>query len=100
MSKIWIKMGVHGDLQPEAAEGFRRYCRFHEQQGWGDVYLTCVRDGSHLVNSYHPWGRAFDIRPPTTITEDITRRILEVMGPGWSVLDEGHHWHFQLRWPV
>lgn len=100
MSVVWFKQGVWGTLQPEVAEGLRVVSRFWESQGWGDIFVTCIQEGSHLIHSFHWAGRAFDLRPPprSELTSSLYEELTRLLGPKWFVLDEGSHWHFQCRY--
>lgn len=98
--RIWYKEGVYGELVPEAAEGLRRLKRFWLYEHFGDLFITSLREGTHLPHSYHANGRAFDIQPlPRDIEiEDFREPLLKCMGPGWVLVTEGDHLHFQLSW--
>ena len=98
--RIWYKEGVYGELVPAAAEGLRRLKRYWFQNHFGDLFITSVREGTHLPHSYHANGRAFDTQlpPRDTKIEDFQKPLLESMGPDWVMVSEGDHLHFQLSW--
>ena len=98
--RIWYKEGVFGELVPEAAEGLRRLKRYWFTNHLGDLFITSLREGTHLPHSYHANGRAFDIQlPPRDIkVEDFLNPLLECMGSGWVMVNEENHLHFQLSW--
>ena len=100
MIKVWYQEGVYGELIPEAEEGFRRLKRFWQGRQMGDIFVTSIREGTHLPHSMHYCGRAIDVRPPPKafLTNDYCSLIAEAMGPGWKVIDETTHLHCQLDW--
>ena len=98
--KIWYKEGVFGELDPEALEGFRRLKRFWYVNQFGDLFITSIREGTHLPHSFHSSGRAFDIQPPSKDVklEHLRRKLLPEMGEGWELYEELDHLHFELNW--
>lgn len=99
--RVWYQRGVYGELIPEAAEGFRQLCKLwarYDSGKLGDLFVTSIREGSHSPGSYHYSGRAFDIRyPPVALDRThFGKRFLEMAGPGWDVVYEGTHIHFEL----
>jgi len=97
--RVWIEQGVLWDLQPVTLEGFRQVVRYWRYKGWLAVYVTSGREGTtHLPHSYHHCGRAFDISLPEEFTEEDRVLLKERMGPGWVIINEGTHLHFQINW--
>ena len=88
---IWYKQGVYGDLLPEAAEGLRRLERAYDKRH-KDVYVTSIRDGSHMAGSYHPWGKAFDVRKNGMTKAFVKRAVVR----GFDVVE--HSTHFHIEW--
>ena len=88
---VWIKQGVLGELQPIARKGFGRVAMLAESKD-EDTFITCLREGNHIPGSFHFEGWAFDIQKYqyTTLTE-----CRSAIGPGWDILNEPDHWHFE-----
>jgi len=89
----WIKQGVYGELQPEAAEGLRKvrklYARFD-----CDVHITSIREGTHSPGSLHCDGRAWDMRPGVVPMGDVER----VLGDDFDVMDHGFPTHRHIEY--
>jgi len=87
----WYKEGCCGELQPEAAEGLRMVCKLFAKFNQ-DVFITSIRDGSHSPSSFHPSGRAWDMRTNGTVTSQM---IQDYLGDTFDVVDEGNHYHIE-----
>ena len=87
---IWYKQGVYGDLSPDAAEGLRLTERLYTDNG-EDVFITSIRDGSHMAGSYHVIGRAFDMRKGKISLKDHQKKL----GKKFQVIDEATHRHVE-----
>lgn len=87
----WYKEGVFGELLPEAMEGLRQVKKLFAAQG-EDLYITSVREGTHGPSSFHPSGRAWDMRPNAKIPATSIKRQL---GDAFDVVDEGNHVHIE-----
>lgn len=96
---VWYKMGVKGKLIPPAQEGFRKLCWLWNERGYGDMYVTSIREGTHLAWSFHYAGRAFDVRYPTTggNTDTLEEEFRQLAGWDWDVVFEADHIHFELE---
>ena len=88
----WYKQGTWGELQPEAAEGVRKVERLYDKNQCS-LFITALRDGTHMPGSYHPSGRAFDFRKHEKITKVM---IQEALGKGFDVVE--HSTHFHVEW--
>lgn len=89
---VWYKEGVYGELIPEAAEGLRQVKKLFLQVG-EDLFITSIREGSHGMTSFHPSGRAWDMRRNAKVSAASIKRQL---GDKWDVIDEGDHIHCEL----
>lgn len=87
---IWYKQGVYGELTPETAEGLRKTERLYANGG-DDVYVTSIRDSSHGPGSFHPHGRAWDMRPGKISREELQ----SYLGAKFQVIDESNHRHVE-----
>lgn len=81
---VWYKLGVRGDLITEAQEGFRKTVKLYSKRG-EDVYVTSLREGTHLPYSFHYSGRAWDQRPGRVAKEELR----QYLGPDFQVIDHG-----------
>ena len=87
---IWYKQGVYGDLTAETSEGLRQVEKLYAEMG-KDVYVTSIRDGSHMAGSFHPHGRAWDMRKLGVFIADIRR----VLARGFDVVGHSRHYHIE-----
>ena len=96
---VWYKMGVWGKLIPQAQEGFRKLCWLWQELGYGDLFVTSIREGTHLPYSFHYSGRAFDVRYPNQggNTDTLEEEFKQLAGDGWDVVFEANHIHFELE---
>lgn len=87
----WIKQGVYGPLEIEAAEALR-LTEIQADHGGEALYITSMRDGTHGVGTLHHAGMAYDMRPLRKSTiEELRQRL----GEDYDVVDEGNHWHIE-----
>lgn len=81
---IWYKQGVFGELSPQAAKGLRLTEKLYARLG-KDVYVTSVRDGSHMAGSFHTTGDAWDMRQ-----SDVPReQHRDMLGKDFDIIDHG-----------
>lgn len=99
--KVWIEQGVIWDLQPLAAEGFRKIVAKAKK----DVFVTSGREGDHLPHSFHYPGLAWDMRScglkrkeMLDILDDVGNGIL---GNNWTIIYypswKGYHIQYRPR---
>ena len=88
---LWYKEGVFGELTHEAAMGLRKVKGLYASRG-KDVFITCVREGTHCATSYHPLGDAWDMRKDGMPIGDIKN----LLGEDFDVVDEKTHLHIEL----
>ena len=94
----WMKQGVFGELQAPAAEGLRIVEKVFRDNGWGDVYVTSIREGTHGIGSFHPAGRAFDIRwPPGANVQAVLKILRKALGDDFDVVGESNHIHIEYQ---
>jgi hypothetical protein len=63
-----------------------------------DLVITSGSDGTHDPNSRHYRGEAVDIRTRTLANPEAVRaKLAAVLGPKFSVINEGDHLHVQVR---
>jgi hypothetical protein len=86
----WIKQGVYGELTPEAAEGRRRVEILYHGKG-KDLFITSIREGTHMSGSLHPSGNAFDIRKNGVNLAAIKG----VLGRDFDVVKYNTHYHIE-----
>lgn len=86
----WYKQGVFGKLIPPAANGLRLTERLYAQHG-EDVFVTSIRDGTHMPGSFHPIGRAWDMQP-RNVSKEAHKAAL---GSDFDVVDESDHRHVE-----
>lgn len=106
----WIKLGVWGELSPIMEEA-RRHLEKRFSSSGKDVYITCIREGSHINGSFHPGGNGIDIRKNGPTKEEIQgflnemnfRRRIEVLylsgqklGLLFQVIEEKTHYHLEF----
>jgi len=90
------KQGVWGDLVPEAAEGLRQCAKFWALQDQEQMVVTSVRDGTHGYASFHPSGRAFDLRLPVGVNfQRFTADLKKHLGCKFDVVLESNHIHVE-----
>lgn len=87
---IWYKQGVFGDLTTETSEGMRKTERLYAANK-EDVYVTSIRDGAHKPGSFHPHGRAWDMRKGNVSVNDHKKEL----GKNFDVIDEADHRHVE-----
>lgn len=90
---IWLHPGA-GDLSAitaETAEGLRALSSMLGREGC-DLYITHLQGGIHSDGSFHPFGRAADIRRPAIDKEEIWAALRKM---GFDVVDEGSHIHIE-----
>ena len=90
----YIKQGVYGELVPEAAEGKRQLEKLFASEN-EDLIITSIREGTHSPGSFHPNGRAFDIRTPKSITWIQIRDFLNQGGHKFDVVEHSTHIHIE-----
>jgi hypothetical protein len=56
---VWIKQGVYGSLEVPAHHGFRRVEKLYEQEK-KEMYVTSIREGTHMPGTLHHIGYAWD----------------------------------------
>jgi len=88
---IWYKQGTHGELQFETAEALRKIEKLYASKA-RDVFVTALRDGTHMPGSFHPWGRAFDIRKTSKVLKADIQRSL---GGMFDVVEHPTHFHVE-----
>jgi hypothetical protein len=88
---IWYKQGVYGELILATSEGLRKVEKLFAKYGL-DVFVTSKRDGSHMPGSFHPHGRAFDIRKHHKITKTMLKKAL---GDNFDVVEHKTHFHIE-----
>jgi len=92
----WYKEGVYGGLTTKTAEGLRRVSKAFAARG-EDLYITSLREGTHSPSSFHPSGRAFDIRYPKWGTpNEVVVSLRKSLGNDFDVVPEGNHIHIEL----
>lgn len=91
---VLIKQGVYGELVPEAAEGKRQIEKLFNQHN-EDLIITSIREGTHSPGSFHPNGRAFDIRTPKEVSINEIRNRLNVNGHKFDVVEHSTHIHIE-----
>lgn len=92
----WYKEGVYGELTTETAEGLRKVSKAFAARG-EDLFVTSIREGTHSAGSFHPSGRAFDLRYPKWGTpNDVVVALGRSLGPDFDVVPEGNHIHIEL----
>ena len=94
---IWIKIGARGELIPEAAEGLRLVEKLFNYKNLGDIFITSLRDGTHMAGSFHPHGRAFDLRwPAGHSTASVREAIKTALGDDFDVVTHSTHCHVEF----
>ena len=61
------------------------------QQNGCELVITSAAEGSHSAGSLHYDGKAVDIRKLGLFH----REIVQILGPGYDVVDEDDHWHIE-----
>jgi len=89
---MWIKQGVFGALEPEAAEGQRQMRKLFASKR-EDLYITSIREGTHSDGSFHYDGRAWDQRMNKNVTIDEMRAALG--GNNFDIVLECDHVHVE-----
>jgi hypothetical protein len=87
----WFKQGVWGDLTDEMWEALRKLGRLYSNKHT-ELYVTSIRDGSHRPDSFHPSGRAIDIRKCKLVT---AYEIKFILGNDFDVVEESTHYHIE-----
>jgi len=90
---VLIKQGVYGDLTTETAEGKRQLEKLFDEHK-EDLIITSIREGTHSPGSFHPSGRAFDIRTPKVSINEIRSR-LNVGSHKFDVVEHPTHIHIE-----
>ena len=90
---LWIKQGVYGELNREAANGLRKVKVLY--QAWNeDLFVTSIREGTHSAVSLHPQGDAWDMRYPVGKKSSAAVKAIKVrLGEGFDVVPEKDHIH-------
>lgn len=92
--EVLYKQGVMGDLQPKAAEGLRQCAKFWALENQDVMVVTSIRDGTHGYASFHPSGRAFDLRLPVNVNfKQFVERLKKYLGNDFDVVLENDHIH-------
>jgi hypothetical protein len=68
---IWLHSGagtIH-ELSEATQEGMRITEKIYYNLFKEDLFVTCMAIGMHMVGSFHPFGRAFDIRYPKAVLQ-------------------------------
>ena len=86
----WYKQGVYGTLTIEAAEALRQLEKLFASTE--DIFITSIREGTHMPGSFHPSGRALDIRKPKAIS---IHEIRNRLGTNFDVIEEHDHIHIE-----
>lgn len=90
------KQGVYGELVPEAAEGLRQCAKFWALAGQYQMVVTSIREGTHGYASFHPSGRAFDLRLPVGVNiASFVQRLKKHLGNDFDVVLESTHIHVE-----
>jgi len=93
----WIKQGCYGELTPETAEGLRKVSKAFAARG-EDLYITSLREGTHSPASFHPSGRAFDLRYPKWGTpQEVVLALHKSLGCDFDIVAEGNHLHIEYQ---
>jgi hypothetical protein len=87
---ILYKQGVFGELTDETSEGLRLTEKFFGGY-YLDVVITSKRDGSHGVGSFHPHGRAFDVR----LADVDVAKWQSFLGNNYQIIEEKTHFHVE-----
>ena len=87
----WYKQGVYGELCLECMEALRQIEKIFKTVE--DIYITSIRESTHMAGSFHPSGRAFDIRKPKAIS---IHEIRNIIGKDFDVVEETNHYHVEF----
>jgi len=91
-----FKQGVCGELVPEAAEGLRQCAKFWALEDQDQMVVTSIREGTHGYASFHPSGRAFDLRFPVNVNiKQFVERLKKHLGADFDVVLESTHIHVE-----
>ena len=69
---IYKKLDVQGDVHPTLWKCFGYIAREIAKNGFHDIFITSIREGTHALTSFHYIGRAIDFKKGK-ITKGIIR---------------------------
>lgn len=101
---LWIHAGAGNlrDLTEETQEGMRITQKIHYNTFKDDLHITHMQAGMHSVGSFHPFGRAFDIRYPkaafcsSTLLVEYKKEMRKKLKPmGFDVVFHDSHVHIE-----
>ena len=58
-----------------------------------DVFITSITEGKHLAWSRHYFCDAIDVFPPLTDRKVKVRKVRDILGTDYEVIDESNHIH-------
>lgn len=83
-------------------EDVRTFDKIFLEHGGRMAIVTSVREGSHMENSLHWWGRAVDLRANDLSSreqQDILEALRDQLGDDWDILLHGQganiHYHIE-----
>ena len=101
---IWIHAGAGNlrDLTPETQDGMRVTEKVYKKLFNEALYVTHMQAGIHSDGSFHPFGRAFDVRYPkaafksSTLLVEFKKEMCKKLKPlGFDIVFHYGHVHVE-----